>query len=144
MAALVSGRPLLLRHVRSDSRTARTSSVSRARIRTARFIFAAHVAQMTRSRLFHIDATPVSSRPPEKLVPASSTIAPRDLCLLPHRRRRPAPPPCVGGRGLALLAVMDTNAGCRVSKYSGYPTGGKIWHPTHLLKMAHRRGPKKH
>jgi len=102
-----SRRLRLLHPVRSDSRI---GSVSHARIRTAYFRSVVHAARMTCPRLFHTIAVPVSSRLPGRLAPASCTTAPRRPCLLPHRRRWPAPPPRVGDRGLALPALMDTNA----------------------------------
>jgi hypothetical protein len=69
-----SGRPRLLCPVRLDSGVVRASSVSRARIRTARFRSASHAARMTRPRLFHTSVPPASSRPFRRLAPASSTI----------------------------------------------------------------------
>jgi hypothetical protein len=69
-ATLAPGHPRLLCPVRSDSCAARTSSVSCARFQT-------------HSCFFHIGVVPVSSRSLRRLTPASSTIAPHSLCLLP-------------------------------------------------------------
>jgi hypothetical protein len=79
-SARMSRCPRLLRLVRSDSRVTRASSVLRARIRSSRFRSVADVARMTRPRLFHTGATPVSYRPPGRLAPASFTIASHTLC----------------------------------------------------------------
>jgi hypothetical protein len=80
-SARTSRRLWLHRPIRSDSRTARASSVSHTRIWTARFRSAAHSGRMTRPRLFHTGTAPVSSRLSRRVVPTSSTTTPRSLCL---------------------------------------------------------------
>jgi hypothetical protein len=66
---------------------------------------------MTRPRLFHTGAPPASSRLPGILALASSTTAPRSLCLLPT----PPPPTYASSTRrwpqLGSATLMDTNAG---------------------------------
>jgi hypothetical protein len=77
---------------------------------TACFRSAAHVARMTRPHFFHTAAAPVSSMLFGRLVLPLPQQHHGASASSRHRRWRPAPPTCVGGRGLALPALMDTNA----------------------------------